>query len=218
MTDAIFENATSTLNANDITRMLAFDLQDDDLLQISKNIEFSGYDPIITFNIVMTIIGRDESKKKQLLTVIIFGLTRGFGSGKTLESILNRTNPDGRDELEAAFATFRIQFGRPTNKKVITVSRILTAFPILVYKMHDKLVEMNIIDTNSYDGDLPDEFQYPGSPAMMTESTWEIQKDNYLDYIEYLSELWNQDFDSSEALKYAELSYNSKLSPHEHRY
>lgn len=217
MTDQIFATAISTVKETDLNRMLSFDLSDEDVRSISKTVEFSGYDPVVTFNIIMRVIGRDEEKKKQLITLIIFGLTRGFGANKSMQDILNRTNVEGRENLQNSFATFRVCFVRPTDKKQITISRILTAFPILVYKMHEKLMNLGKIKPIGYTGMLPSVFQYPGSPAMMSQNVWDVQKENYLEYVNYLSDLWNQEFDYDDAEKYAILSFQSRLVPLQHR-
>lgn len=193
--------------------MLKFDLDDDELVTMTNEIGFSGYNPVVTFNIVMKVINRDETRMKSLITLIVFGLTRGFGAGKTSKDILDRTNVAGRDSLNAAFQLFRVKFQKPKDRKDITISRILTAFPVLVYKLHEKLLVNGAAHDDKFNGDLPIQFRYPGSPSMMTKQTWETQIENYLIFIEYMSNLWRKEYDDDEARKYAELSFNSELSP-----
>jgi len=212
MTDEIFNTVNINVKDEDLDRMLSFDLSDEEVQQVGLDIGFSGYDPVITFNIIMKVIGKDKDRKKSLLTLIVFGLTRGFGNGKTKEDILDRTNLSGKSALSAAFQMFRVHFGKPKDKKMITISRILTAFPVLTYKMHEKLLSKDMIKDNKYVGLLPIEFQYPGSPSMMTKESWDAYKHSYTEYIEHLHTIWGKPYNEEEIEKYAELSYSNKLS------
>jgi len=213
MTDKIINDATSILDDKDLKSMLKFDITDDDFKSMSNSIEFSGYDPVVTFNIIMKLMGKDSDKKKQLFLLIIFGLTRGFGNGKSKEDILSRTSEDGRASLESALAFFRVQFGKVKNKRAITISRILTAFPVLVFKFHAKLISTNKKQKLGYTGELPEHFQYPGSPAMMNETTWAEQEENYIGYVYFLAELWDAEYDEDDARRFAKLAHDSVLAP-----
>jgi len=215
MADQIFNDINDNLQRDDIESMLTFETDDGIVQEMTSNIGFSGFNPIVTFNICMRLIGRDEERKKELMTLIIFGLTRGFGSGKTLQDILNRTKEEGKETLKSALSLFRVQFNAPRSNNTITISRIMVAFPILVYRLHKQLVDLGLKKMTNFEGSLPNYFQYPGSPAAMTQETWDLHKESYLEYCEWLAKLWGKEdeYDEDETDKYAELSFNSVLSP-----
>lgn len=217
MSNSIFDSIDSSLNPETIQSMLTFDIDNEEVFEIANNVSYSGFNPIITFNICMKLIGRDDDRKKSLITLIVFGLTRGFGGGKTLNDIMNRTKEEGKEDLLSAMTLFRIKFVNDRSNNTITISRILVAFPVLTYKVHEQLMVSGLKKPSDYEGDLPMKFQYPGSPSMMANDTWEEEKLNYLGYCEYLSDLWNKTFDYDETYKFAELSYKSPLSPVESR-
>lgn len=213
-TDQIFEDATSFLDDHDVSKMLAFNYDDDEIFENAKNVGYSGFDPAITFNICMKLINRDHSLMKKLNLLIVFGLTRGFGGNKTEKNILDKTNPDGRDILSAAFKSFRVQFGKPQSSKTITVSRIMSAFPLVTYKIFNQLRLKNAIKPTGYSGKLPQEFRYIGSIAVMSEKAVKEYLNKYLGFIEYVTEeVWGQEFDADTAERFAIISSSSKLIP-----
>jgi len=203
----------NTLKNEDVEKMLAFEIEDAEVGTAAAQIEYSGFNPIVTFNLCMKKIGRDNDRKNQLVLLIIFGLTRGFGARKSKSDILERTSEDGRDDLDAAFSLFDVDFSGDRKRNTISVSRIMAAFPVLVYNVQQVLIRLGKNKQYDFDTDLPENYQYPGSPAMMTEDTWTDLKDQYLYFISELNDLWNQNQDEERDLKFALLAYNSPLSP-----
>lgn len=189
-----------------------------DILNVAADLAFSGFNPVITFNIVVKLIKDEKVEVSHLQTLLVFGLTRGFGGGKDLGRILNRTVSQGRDRLKKAVEAFKIQLGNPKDYKTLTIPRIMAAFPFLTYKIHSELVVRGAHRIMpGYTGNLPAIWQYPGSPAMMTEEEWVSQKDNYVGWSVHCSNVWKNPQDEDTALKFAELAYTSAVSPMEER-
>jgi hypothetical protein len=198
--------------------MLSFKLDEEVIKIMANDIGYSGFNPVVIFNIIMKLIDKDEGRKKSLYLLLVFGLTRGFGAKKTEEKILATTNTGGQEDLKSAFKLFRVKFGDvKRSKTTITISRLLIAFPVLVYRIHEKLQKGGFISHPGYDGALPESLRYPGSPAMMTKITWETYQESYLDFISYLHDKWNQTVSREDALKFALLSYGNPLSLEVHR-
>jgi len=207
----------NTLKETDVQKMLSFEIEDAGVGTSAAMIEYSGFNPIVTFNLCMKKIKNDKDRKNKLVLLIIFGLTRGFGSKKSKSDILEKTTEDGRDELDAAFSLFDVDFSGDRKRNTITVSRIMAAFPVLVYNVQQVLIRLGRNKNYDFSSNLPINYMYPGSPAMMSEETWEELQENYLQFIEQLNILWNQTTDYERDLKFALLAYKSPLAPQSSR-
>lgn len=205
------------LNPKDLESFLGFDLTNIDFGSFAETISYNGFNPVITFNIIRKIIGKDKERFRDLCFIITFGLRRGFGNGKSLSDIIDKTNEKGRDQLMSAIRLFGIRFEKPKKNTDVTISRIMTAFPYHTFTINRQLLEAGNVKYQDYDGDLPEIFRYPGSPAMMSRSTYERQKSNYINFVQYLSGLWNAEFDEEIAIKFSDLAYSSQLSPMDKR-
>lgn len=210
-------NSLNTLAPKDIENMLKFKIEDAEINTAASQIEYSGFNPIVTFNLCMKKIKNDKERKNKLILIIIFGLTRGFGARKSKTDILERTAEDGRDELDAAFSLFDVDFSGDRKRNTVSISRIMAAFPVLVFNVQQVLIRLGKNKTYDFETDLPENYQYPGSPAMMTEDTWNELQVSYLFFISELNSLWNQNQDGERDLKFAMLAYNSQLSPQSSR-
>lgn len=207
----------NTLTPSDLTKMLAFEIEEVEIGSAASMIEYSGFNPIVTFNLCMKKVKNDPERKKKLILLIIFGLTRGFGAKKTLSDILEKTSEGGREDLESAFTLFDIDFSGNRSRNTLTVSRIMAAFPVLVYNVQQVLIRLGKNKVYNFESELPLNYMYPGSPAMMNEETWEELQDSYLGFISYLNNLWGQSTDYARDVKFAELAFNSQLSPQSSR-
>lgn len=203
-----------------LKEILSFKLDDKtDFLELT---EFSGFDPADVFKKLAPKL-TDAKSKRLLQYVIVFGLTRGFGGNKSFEMLSERTkSASGKSMLNDARALFNIVVTRTKTKDDVTIDRVMAAFPSVTHAVWVSICDKdNCPDKfDDYEGDLPNELQYPGSPAAMSDKTHTKYFDEYCNWMQGLQEIWGRNGNvkggkqSREVVeRFAELQYNSKLFP-----
>jgi hypothetical protein len=214
--EALKKEIDLSFKSSDITLILKWKLET--VMDEANALAFAGYNPVVTMNIVMSLIKKEGSRKEHLCRLLVFGLIRGFGGGKTWEQIYSRTSADGATKLKEAVKSFSVILGKPKATTSITVPRLMSAFPLLTHKIYLQLLDGHVIrEVPGYSGDLPDHWKYPGSPAAMPEDTWTEHKDNYIQYSIHCSKVWGREQSLEDAEKFANLAFHSQTSPMTHR-
>jgi hypothetical protein len=185
----------------------------DDSHKVHSLLAFTGFNPVITFNIIMDLIKADKSRIKCLQTAIVFGLSRGFGAGKTWDTIYQRTSEAGQAKLKAAVAAFEIKLGKPRGPQTITIPRIIAAFPMHTFRIHNLLLEKGLVDTtDAIKAELPDQFAYIGSPSIMSGEVFKALLPAYVNYCKLVSAKWKSEQSEEDITKFAELSFRTRLT------
>jgi hypothetical protein len=196
----------------DYEKAMGFNVND--CTVIAREVAFDGFDPAITFNIVMQKIDGNPALKACLLTILTFSQTRGFGAGKTWDTIISMTSTGGGLRIQGAVEAFDIKLGRPMSKTTVTVPRLVSAFPMLVYRIRVKLIESGTIsDDVMIQTDLPLSLQFTGSPAVVDGDAWFRMKDDYLDFSRQLSRKWGDEQDDETIFKFGQLAHGTKTVP-----
>jgi len=202
------------------------DFKIDDQTDFLELVAFSGFDPIDIFKMIAPKL-LDAKGRMLLQYAITFGLTRGFGGGKTFQTLEERTNTaNGKAKLREARALFNIVITANKTKDDVTFDRLMAAFPSVTHKVW--LLICNRSDCPEkypdYDGELPTELQYPGAPAAMDEATKNMYFDEYINWMIGLQKIWGKNGnirggaqDRDTVVKFAELQYATKLFPMKNR-
>jgi hypothetical protein len=212
----ILKSVDTSFNEEKLDAIMALDFDVTD--QLINDLAFQGFDPRVIFNIVRKLIEKENSRKDQLRTLIVFGLTRGFGGGKNWEKIYAKSTDKGKQKLEGAVKLFHVQLGKPATRTTITVPRLMAAFPLLTQKTFQQLLNRGFANTHdTFEGTLPLVWRYAGSAAAMDSISWDENAEQYVAFMIYLSKLWGKEQSADEAKKYALLSFNSVTSPMDKR-
>jgi len=157
-------------------------------------------------------------------TVCLFGLTRGFGAGKTIAVLLSKTSEVGRSRLKSAFDALGIKAGVTRQVKDATIPRVMAAFPVVTYNCQRAIVIAKMSRNYGYEGALTPGFRYNGSPAMMTAQTWKDNREVYADFCLCCAKIWDPKSTKSdverraEILKFGDLAHSTLLIPESARH
>lgn len=193
----------------------SYTLFDDlELDEIIESVAYQGFEMQAMFKSLWTIVKKKPENKKMLALLIAIGLFRGIGAGKNSAILIGKSSTKGGALIKTALQTFGVKFGKPATKDEVTIPRIMICFPILTYNVFNKKPVEKLI---GYKGDLPLEFRYPGSPAVMTKDEYNKQKANYIEWSVEMSKLWNKPQTPAEIEKFSDLSFANPLVPEESR-
>ncbi|WOH23131.1 putative nucleocapsid [Lactuca Big Vein associated Phlebovirus] len=184
-----------------------------DIMQMAEDVSFRGFDPMTIYRIITTKIDKDASVKSALFMMIMFGLTRGFGGGKTWESIISRTNPAGREKLTEAKNKLDVKLSRPNDETTITIPRLMQVFCMYTYTIFCILMKNGKIRAFDYKGNLPQRLCWIGSPACMSPAAWLKWGNDYVEFSQHCSKVWNREQDEVVAKRFAELAYRTATWP-----
>lgn len=205
---------TSIISAADLEK--ALEIMPDRVGDFAEMLSYAGFDPAVTFNIIMRKMDVSPVAKRALFTLVIFGLTRGFGSTKSQETICQKTEKAGEGMLREAFTSLGITFGRPSSKTDITIPRIMAAFPFLTYRVQQDLILLGKNRRMGYMGKLPESLQYPGSVAMLNPESYKFHREDYIEYNMHCQSIWDNNYNEvrarENATKFADLAKDSKLA------
>ncbi|BCK51610.1 nucleocapsid [Tulip streak virus] len=186
---------------------------DQGILQMAEEVSFRGFDPMTIFRLVTDKIKKDASVKNSLFMMIMFGLTRGFGGGKTWESIISRTNPAGREKLTEAKNKLDVKLSRPNDETTVTIPRLMQVFCMYTYTIFCILMKNGKIRAFDYKGNLPQKLCWIGSPACMSPAAWMRWGNDYVEFSQHCSKVWNRAQDEIVAKRFAELAYRTSTWP-----
>jgi len=203
-----------------IAEVLRFELDPSmDFLDLTA---FQGFDPVEVFKKIAPKL-KDANSRKLLQFIIAFGLTRGFGGGKSISQLLERTgSAAGKQMLRDAVSLFNIVQTTSKTKDDVTIDRVMGAFPALTHKLWVKICSDDRCPdkVEDYEGQLPAQFQYPGSPAAMNAKSKEKFFGEYLDWMQTLQAVWGRNGNTRGGTqqrdvveKFALLQFGTRLYP-----
>jgi hypothetical protein len=183
--------------------------------------EFAGYDPKVVFRKVWAECRGNPENMKHLRMIIHFGLTRGFGRGKTIQHLVEKTHsPEGKIMLQSAFQIFLIKVGQKKTMDMVTIDRIMGAFPSMTYQAWKGMVSKNQVhDQCDYNGGLPMEFRYPGAAGIMNEELFHTWRGELIRWNGMVQELWsrnrpdNQRKTDEETANYIDIQFHQSILP-----
>jgi len=209
-----------SLNKDDVALLVSMineEVSEDVVSEIAERVSFKGFDPLVIFKLVSDKIKSDASVKQALFVMITFGLTRGFGGGKSWQTILEKTNPAGRDLLQNAKDKLNVKLTRPDSEETITIPRLMQVFSFYTYRIYCVLVKIGKVRAFGYTGSLPQQLCWIGSPSCMSASAWRKYSQDYIEFSVYCSNIWNRPQDEDTARRFAELAYSTNTWPREKR-
>lgn len=210
---AIATGSVSNAEVAGIVTKISEQFERAQIANVADMVQFEGYKPQITMRICNEFIGTDSNRKNQLLMLIVFGMVRGFGGGKSWATMLARTPAAHRQTLTAAKNAFDVQIGRPQDAQTITIPRLMQAFPFYTYKIYCALVESGRLTPIAYEGALPKRLQWIGSPAAMNAAVWTAHRNDYLAFTNACALVWRKPQNQADAEKFADLAYSSECWP-----
>jgi hypothetical protein len=207
-----------------LKEILSFTL--DEKTDYLELVAFSGFDPLDVFKKIAPKL-TDSKAKKLLQYAITFALTRGFGGNKNFAILEDRTKtPAGKSQLREARSLFNIVITTAKTKDDVTFDRLMAAFPSVTHKIWVHICQKENCPEKfaEYDGELPDELRYPGSPAAMNEATYKKYFAEYCNWMQGLQEIWGRNGNNrggkqtrETVEKFANLQYNTNLFPMKNR-
>jgi len=185
-----------------------------DLTGLIEDLSYDGFDPVALLGHVW---GKHKAHstdfKKHLGVMIVVGVHRGFGGSKTIENISAKTAAAGGIKIKAA-ANFLEVKKRAVSKMEVTIGRLMVIFPVVTHKVWVMRARNRIAN----DHGLPLEYMYPGSPSVMSSSTWATHAENYCQWmLDVHTNLWKQTTDIDTIKKFANLSYDNPCCPDSRR-
>jgi len=183
--------------------------------------EFAGYNPRTIFKKVWAECRNNSQNVKLLRMIIHFGLTRGFGRGKSIATLVEKTNsPDGKILIQSACQVFTIKVGVKKTMDMVTIDRIMGAFPSLTYSAWFGMLRKNQVhDQCGYDGPLPMEFRYPGAAGIMNEELFSAWRIELIKWNGSVQDLWsrnrpdNQRKTDEETANFIDIQYYQSIFP-----
>jgi len=201
--------ALSTEEISSLVSMLNENISVDTIEDYAEKLSFKGFNPLKIYKAVYSKIKSDASVKQSLYVMIVFGLTRGFGGGKSWQNILDKTNPAGRDILQNAKDKLEVKLTRPEGDDTVTVPRLMQVFSFYTYKIFCILTKLGKIRAFNYEGSLPQKLRWIGSSACMSPAAWAKWSTDYVEFSVHCSKVWNKPQDADTALRFACLAYQT---------
>jgi hypothetical protein len=191
---------------------------EEEILVIAGEVAYKGFDPKKIFEKVTEMANKDSNIMKHVKRLISFGLTRGFGGGKSWETIYSKTNTGGRSALIKARDALDIKLSKPSDELTITIPRLMQAFCMVTAKLFIVLAKAGMMRTFEYTGNLPQKLRWIGSPSCMSKGAWAIFKDDYVGFSVHCSKVWNREQDIPTAMRYAVLAFETTTWPKSQRW
>jgi hypothetical protein len=201
-----------------MVQLIGESIPSEEILGIATHMEYCGFNPLKIFSELNKKMKNDPLVKKSIHIMIAFGLTRGFGGGKTWKQILEKTVPAGRDILEDARDKLEVKLGKPSSDTTVTIPRLMQVFAPITFKIHCVLYSQGVINAYGYNGNLPEKLRWIGSPSCLSSTAWSVYKKDYVEFSQYCSKVWARPQDEETASRFAELAHQTNTWPMDKRF
>jgi hypothetical protein len=194
---------------------------DDNQFDFYSLCEFAGYNPKVVFRKVWAECRSNKENLKLLRMIIHFGLTRGFGRGKTVATLVEKTSsPEGKIMIQSACQVFNIKVGQKKTMDMVTIDRIMGAFPSMTYQAWTGMLSKDQVhDQCGYNGGLPMEFRYPGAAGIMNDELFQMWRGELIRWNGMVQELWsrnrpdNQRKTDDETANFIDIQFHQSILP-----